>query len=418
MSAPPTVPPASVTQNKNIYGYKPNYYTAYTMDRTRDNYDAVAKTGQLSMSDLAPYMGKEVLVHLRYSTQGDVNAINCQPFTSDQLIFAHNGVVSEFVSDVYSDTHLIYQILNRGLSNRTLSWEDIPKFLQPWGGSNRFVAINPKNGDKHFVGAWPSQAGLGQSNPEEMVTHLPYSPTCNTYLPHERKAFAAYTNPMPASNKPAVKADSKKTTSTPSQVKKPSSKKEKEVSEDVNSLLMLVDGGSFDAANFLHRNLLTRVTVSYKQVDLSAFETSQEEMKALLEDLRTEVKGHYITSSDLFKTNYSKFLELEETFQFDCTNKEHMEVYNYIEELMDDFGLQVAIFSWDDDVNEAYTTLSELVACYNSAVSFLDGKPNQASVSLPTLAVNEVVQEWQKHATNNAMLGTINQALSSESASV
>jgi hypothetical protein len=392
-------------------------YGAWSYDRAQDNYDSVSKTGQLRQTDLTPYMGKEVLVHLRYSTQGDVNAINCQPFTSDQLIFAHNGVVSEFVSDVYSDTHLIYQILNRGLKNKTLSWDDIPKFLQTWGAGNRFVAINPNNGKKHFVGAWPAQTGLGQDNPAEMVTHLPYTPTCNTYLPHERKAFFKGEASM-QSNASKIAVSDKTAKTLPAAVSKIENTMKSRHEKDLEDLLLLLEGGSFDVADAAQRALVKRVSETYKRLDLASFQTSEDEMGVLLLELKTEIKAFHIRSSLTFKAYYEQLLTLAENFEFDCEEPKHLAAYNYIEKLMDDFELQVALFPVDDEIHEAYDTLSELVCCFRAAKLHLEDKSELAALSLEFIAANKVVQDWRGIEKDNKMISAITQALKTATTSV
>lgn len=120
-------------------------------------------------------LNDELIVHLRFGTAGDKNAINCHPFvvsndTEDvetvysefvrKPVLAHNGVISEFTDrqSKYSDTfHFVRDYL---------SIID-PKYHQTLLdnlGSNKFAMSYPGKKPILLGGTWLQEGGLYFSN--------------------------------------------------------------------------------------------------------------------------------------------------------------------------------------------------------------------------------------------------------------
>ena len=151
---------------------------------TRRQYDARGNNIDIIQRTIEKYKNKEMYIHLRFKTQGELSLLNCHPFTvltkkkhGIDIQFMHNGSITNFNDrkDPRSDTKQFVDIILTPLLERILTYQPspeqaifddlLPEILEKYAGySNKFVLldgyganliINEKQG-KDFDWGWAS----------------------------------------------------------------------------------------------------------------------------------------------------------------------------------------------------------------------------------------------------------------------
>ncbi len=125
---------------------------------------------------------KDVMIHFRYATHGNIDNKSCHPFvidrnyplkyTGNKTIIAHNGIIhgKEFIKKDLSDTMVLVQKINKkGLNHRS---------IKPILQSGKFIIMSPNK--ITIYGNFIEDNGVFYSND----TYKPYIKPQNLFCPY------------------------------------------------------------------------------------------------------------------------------------------------------------------------------------------------------------------------------------------
>jgi len=115
---------------------------------------------------LALEAGSGMLVHFRYATHGDKSIENVQPFqVSNQVVFAHNGILNQFGQGKGSDSHDFCEQVLKRLPAGFLSNPGILELLRSAAGEGKFAFLETNNPPTLLPEAsWVEVDGIWYSN--------------------------------------------------------------------------------------------------------------------------------------------------------------------------------------------------------------------------------------------------------------
>jgi hypothetical protein len=115
-------------------------------------------------------LSTEAVIHMRIATHGAINSDNCHPFSNDEVVFYHNGILSKFGSKDLSDSR---DFFNRVLSK--LDHETRLLVADEFANPSKFCII--QEGKVNRVGNWTEKDKLWMSN----TNHCAWGSVHNRY---------------------------------------------------------------------------------------------------------------------------------------------------------------------------------------------------------------------------------------------
>ena len=119
-----------------------------------------------------PHQDKKCVIHFRIKTHGKIDETNCHPFKINKsLAFVHNGIISGFGDDIFSDTigfneQVLKKLVNKW-GNLALFQDPVVDLIESRIGYSKLIMLDRHNNHKIFNekkgewsdGVWYSNTG-------------------------------------------------------------------------------------------------------------------------------------------------------------------------------------------------------------------------------------------------------------------
>jgi hypothetical protein len=110
-------------------------------------------------------MSESCIIHFRYATAGSVKLSNCHPFSSNNVYFAHNGVLRIATRNDMTDSEIFFnEVVLPAIDEYGYGSGELHDALSNCAGLSKFALMNADDGDIMLVGKYERFDGCYYSN--------------------------------------------------------------------------------------------------------------------------------------------------------------------------------------------------------------------------------------------------------------